>query len=152
MANKIDIAVPCATVDNRNRANRAIDGVCSRNVHAVGRPGATAEVGRQRGVGEGSRNSLVQDKVVHLIVRSRIRGGGGKAENADGTVITGCREVLVRRVERDALDMTLVHGNRLQLLKRMARPNNDLGVQSDGNQYRRIVGPSQILHIVVVPD
>lgn len=80
----------------------------------------------------------------------RVWGRGRITENFNGSVVACRRKELVGRVERDALDMALMRRDGLELLERVARPNNDLGVEPDGHQQGRVRGPGQVLNIVFV--
>lgn len=82
----------------------------------------------------------------------RIRSRGGESEDLDGAIVAGSSEVFVGRVEGDALDVTLMDRQGLELLEGMARPDNDLGVQADGDEEGVVVGPRQVLNVVLVPD
>jgi hypothetical protein len=48
--------------------------------------------------------------------------------------------------------MTLMLRKRLQLLKSMTGPNDDFGIETDGDEDRGVVGPCEVLYIVVVTD
>lgn len=63
---------------------------------------------------------MFEHEVVYLVLLCGIRGRRVETVNLDGTVVAcGC-EVLVRGVECDTLDMTLVIRERLELLKRVS--------------------------------
>lgn len=82
----------------------------------------------------------------------RIRSRGGESEDLDGAVVTGSSEVFVGRVEGDALDVALMDRQGLELLEGMARPDDNLGVQADGDEEGVVVGPREVLNVVLVPD
>lgn len=150
--NEVDVSIPRATVDNGNRADWPIDGIRSRDMHSIWGPGTATEVRGQGGVGERRGDGMFQNEIVHLVVGCGIGSRGGESEDTHSAIIASCRKVLVRRVECDSLDVTLVHRYRLELLKSMTRPHDDLRVQSDRDQNRRVMRPSQILHIIVMAD
>lgn len=152
MPNQVDLAVPSRPLDNGDGANRAIDRIGSCYVVAVGGPGASAEICGQGRALEGGADGRIEDKIVNHVVLRRIRRGRGEAEDFDCSVVAGRGEELVGRVKGDALDVALVRGNRLEPLKRVARPHDDLGVEADRHQQRRVVGPGQVLDVVLVAD
>jgi len=64
----------------------------------------------------------------------RVRRRRGKSEDLDGPVVASGGEELISRIEGDALDMALVHSDCLELLKGVAGPDNNLGVQTNRNE------------------
>jgi hypothetical protein len=63
---------------------------------------------------------MLEDEVIDLILLCRVWRWRVESEDFDSAVVAcGC-EVLVGWIKGDAFDMTLVVGQRLQLLKRVA--------------------------------
>ena len=75
-----------------------------------------------------------------------------EAKDLHGSVIASSGEVLVCRIKCDTLDKTLVVRNRLELLEGVPRPDNDFRIQADGDQNGGVVGPAEVLDIIVVRD
>ena len=120
MTDQVDITVPATTIDDSNGADGTINCVGSSYVVAVGRPGTSAEVCSQGRGDERSDNSGFEHEIVDLIVCGGVWRGGGEAEDLDGAVVARSGKVLVRRVERDSLDMALMVWKCLQLLERVS--------------------------------
>jgi hypothetical protein len=128
------LVVPCSTLENRNRADRAIGRVGSGNVRAVGRPRAAAEICGERRRHKGGGNGVFKNKVVDLVLLCRVWWWRVESVDFDGSVVAcGCK-VLVRWVEGDALDMTLVVRQRLELFEGVPRPDHHLGIQPHRDQ------------------
>ena len=128
VSNQIDLAIPSEALDDGHGTDWPVDGVGGGDVVSVGRPGAAAEVRRQGRALERRADGRLQDKIVNHVMLGRSRRRRGVSKDLDGSVVAGRREELSSRVEGDSFDVALVHGERLKLLKGMARPNNDLGI------------------------
>lgn len=126
MTYEIDFAVPCASGDDCDGADGPIDGIGGGDMSTVGRPGATAEVSGQRRGRKGGGDGLLEREVVALVVSAGIGLWGSEVIYSHGAVVAGGGKVFVGRVEGDAFDMTLVLGESLELLERVAGPNDDL--------------------------
>lgn len=74
----------------------------------------------------------------------------GETVDLDAAVIAGSREVLIGWVERDAFDVTLVVGERFELFESAAGPDYDFAVQANRDEDGGIVGPAEVLDVVVV--
>ena len=72
-------------------------------------PRTATEVCSERTRFERIRDGMLENKVIHHIMRRGIRRGGCKAEDFDSAVVARGRKVFIRRVECDALDVTLMH-------------------------------------------
>ena len=75
-----------------------------------------------------------------------------KTEDFYRSVVACRRKVFVRRIERDALDVALVDCQRLELLKGMPGPHHNLGVKPNRYEDAVVMGPGEILDIVLVAD
>lgn len=80
----------------------------------------------------------------------RIRRWGGITKDFDGAVVAGGGEELVGRVKCDPLDMALVNGQGFELLKGVAGPNDNLGVEAYRDQEGGVGRPGKVLYIVIV--
>lgn len=152
VSDQIDLAVPPRALNYSDGANGAIDCIGGSNVIPIRRPRTPSEIRSQGGALERGADGGVEDKIVNHVMLGRIRRGRGEAEDLDGSVVAGRGEEFVGRVKGDALDVALVGGNRLELLKRVTRPDHNLGVEPDRHEQRGVVGPGQILHVVLVPN
>lgn len=150
MSNQVDLAVPASTLYDSNTANGAVDCIGRSNVVTVGRPAAPPEVCRQRRVLKRDANRGFQDEVVDHVVLGCVWRWRGVAEDLDSPVIACRGKELVGRIERNAFDVALMYRQRLEFLKRMPRPHNNLGIETDGHEERVVRGPGEVLHIVVV--
>lgn len=95
---------------------------------------------------------MFEGEIVALVVCAGVWLWRCEAIDAHGAIVAGGSKVLVGGVECDALDMTLVLGESLELFKGVARPYDDLRVETDGDEDGRIVRPGEILNVVVVAD
>lgn len=111
------LAIPGTAIQDGNRADRAVGGVRGRNMCAVGRPGAATKVcGEGRGEKRGG-DCVLKDEVVDLVLLRCIWWWGIEPIDFDGAVVACSCEVLVRRIECNSLDMTLVVRQRFQLFE-----------------------------------
>lgn len=150
MADQGNVAVPGASGDYGDGADGAVYRVGSCNVCAIGRPGAAAKVGGEGGGCKGSGNGGFENEVAALVVGGGVWQGRGEAVDAHCAVIASGCKVFVGGIKGDALDVTLVLGKRLKLLKRVSRPHDDFRIEADRDEDGRVVGPAQVLDIVVV--
>lgn len=152
MANQVDLTIPSCALYNGHGADRPIDRIRRGDVISIRTPRAPPEVCGKRGAAKGRRDGRLEDKVVDHVVVCRIGPGRGEAEDLHSAIVARGGEELVGRIEGDALDVALVYGQGLELLKGVARPDNDLGVEPDGGEDRVVVGPGQILDVIIVAD
>lgn len=128
MSYQVDFAIPSCPFDDSHGADRPVHCIGSRNMVAIGRPRASSEVRRQGRALERGRDRSFENKVVNHVMLRGVRSRRGKSENLDCAVVARCREVLVGGIKCDALDVTLMHCECLQLLKCVPRPYDDFRV------------------------
>lgn len=152
MADEVDLAVPSSPFDDSDRTDGPVHSIGRGNVIAIRGPRTTSEVCRKRRALERRANRSLEDKVVNHVMLSRVGRRRGKSENLDGTIVASGRKELVSRVKGNTLDVTLVGGQCLELLKGMAGPDDHLGIEADGDEDRGVVGPCEVLDIIVVAN
>ena len=73
-------------------------------------------------------------------------------DNLHGAVIARGGKEFVCWVKGDTLDVALVNRERLELLKSVARPNDNLGIKADRDKNGRVGRPGEVLHVVFMAD
>ena len=70
---------------------------------------------------------------------------------SDASIVASGRKEFVGRVKSNAFYVTAMLRDSLELLEVVSRPHDDLRVQANRNEDRRITGPSKVLHVVLMP-